>query len=622
MGQVDHRDPNIQPLPHPNNGEAMRRYTEQYEYDGVGNILSMIQQANGGSWTRRYQYAADSTRLLATSRRGDTPDGPYADTYEYNLHGSMTRMPHLPIIAWDFAERMQTSSTQVFNNGTPETTYYVYDASGQRVRKITERQAAEGATPIRVKERIYLGSLEIYREYDGSGSNATLERETLHVMDDQQRIALVETKTVESGSIITSPVSRIRYQLGNHLGSASVELDDAGRLLSYEEYHPYGTTSYRAMSSAIEVSAKRYRYTGKEKDEENGLYYHGARYYSPWLGRWPSVDPIPTQSPYTYANNCPVVMLDPDGRSPLIAISALAACGTPSQPPTVLDPVVPVPNPKTFADDAIKSVTDVIKDHNRLIQLTGSSEYIGEKYNQASLTEAERRNVQVVCGCLFFPETSVKAYFESMEANYTQRADELMKSTKNPSLERTLTAGRYKETATKAESDYQTVKGAYERANKAGTAMLRELHDTAGWTTVYFHTGDEDSSVGRYDKVAQKKLYPWTTDPPGSHPEVQVPVDYLINNLEEPAAQDPTSATNLEALLKVPYAIGVVDSGMHTFMLSYGRVYEVHWGGGPGPNDPTLFEVSDLKDFMSNWTSGVVAIPTELLREENINFNP
>ena len=412
----------------------------------------------------------------------------------------------------------------------------------------------------------------------------------------------------------------MRYQIGNHVGSASLELDDAARVISYEEYHPYGTTSYRATNSAVEVSVKRYRYTGKEKDEETGLYYHGARYYASWLGRWTAVDPVPTQSPYTYANNRPVVMLDPDGRAPLVALSLLAGCGTPSQPQTVLDPIALEPNPKTFAEDAVESVKDVIAEHNRLIQMTGGSEYIGEKYDQTDLTEAERRRVQVVCGCLYFPETSLKVYFESMESNYTKRADESMQSSKKShSLAVTVEATRYADLARKAKSDYQAAIGAYERADKAGTAMLRELHNTAGWTAVYFHTGAEDLSVGRYEKVAQTKLYPWTTEPPGSHPEVQVPVDYLIDNLAEPVSQDPTSATNLEALLKVPFAIGVVDSGMHTFMLSYGHVYEVHWA--QGPKDPNLFEVSDLKDFMSNWTSGIVVIPSELLREERIDFS-
>ena len=60
----------------------------------------------------------------------------------------------------------------------------------------------------------------------------------------------------------------------------------------YDEYHPYGTSAFRSWASSAEVSAKRkrkrkrYRYSDKERDEETGLYYHGARYYAPWLGRW------------------------------------------------------------------------------------------------------------------------------------------------------------------------------------------------------------------------------------------------------------------------------------------------------------------------------------------------
>ena len=41
----------------------------------------------------------------------------------------------------------------------------------------------------------------------------------------------------------------IRYQFGNHLGSASLELDDQAQIISYEEYTPYGSTSYQAVRS-------------------------------------------------------------------------------------------------------------------------------------------------------------------------------------------------------------------------------------------------------------------------------------------------------------------------------------------------------------------------------------
>ena len=73
-----------------------------------------------------------------------------------------------------------------------ERTWYVYDSAGQRVRKVTERQATAGID--QRDERIYLGGFEIYRA-ENDGNAVTLERETLHIMDDKQRIALVETRT-------------------------------------------------------------------------------------------------------------------------------------------------------------------------------------------------------------------------------------------------------------------------------------------------------------------------------------------------------------------------------------------------------------------------------------------
>ena len=37
--------------------------------------------------------------------------------------------------------------------------------------------------------------------------------------------------------------------------------------------------------------AKRFRFSGKELDTESGLYFFGARYLAPWLGRWTAADP-------------------------------------------------------------------------------------------------------------------------------------------------------------------------------------------------------------------------------------------------------------------------------------------------------------------------------------------
>jgi RHS repeat-associated protein len=301
----------------------MRRYLERYEYDAVGNFLKMIHQAANGSWTREYAYeepsllefAKTSNRLSRTSIGASI--GATTGHYSHDDHGNMTSMPHLPLMRWDFKDQLQATSRQVVNNGgTPEITYYVYDASGQRVRKVTERQAGPGQTPKRMKERIYLGGFEIYREYENNENNgvtAKLERQTLHLMDDKQRIALVETRT--QGNEPDVPQQLIRYQLGNHLGSASLELDDHAQIISYEEFYPYGSTSYQAVRSQTETP-KRYRYTGKERDEESGLYYHGARYYAAWLGKWTSCDPaglVDGLNLYSYVTDQPTELVDREG---------------------------------------------------------------------------------------------------------------------------------------------------------------------------------------------------------------------------------------------------------------------------------------------------------------------
>ncbi len=282
-------------MAHPNDGSKMCNYFEFYEYDEVGNILKMDHKDQNINWIRTYDYSEPSLiEPGKTSNRlsSTTVGGGAIERYGHDLHGNIKWMPHLdvhqdpndPNMHWDFKDQLHMVDLK--GGGTA---YYVYDADGERVRKVTERQAAAGQTPTRMKERIYLGGFEIYREFAGDGITVSLERETLHVMDDEQRIALVETRTQ---GVDTSPAHLIRYQFGNHLGSASVEVDEQANIISYEEYYPYGSTSYHAVSKTIKATAKRYRYTGKERDKESGLYYHGARYYAPWLGRWISCDPI------------------------------------------------------------------------------------------------------------------------------------------------------------------------------------------------------------------------------------------------------------------------------------------------------------------------------------------
>ncbi|MEU9559639.1 SpvB/TcaC N-terminal domain-containing protein [Streptomyces fumanus] len=302
-------------LPHANDAAAVRAYTETYAYDPLGNLTVLRHRAAQDLWTRRYRYAhqddpADRTnRLLATSRPGDPEAGPYTATYDHDALGRMTRLRGTAPgeLVWDAFDRLRRVEL-----GGGGTAYYRYGAGGERTRKVTERPGGE------VVEHLYLGPLEIRRRRQGTAA-PFYERHTLHLSDNAGRVAQVDIKRRDDrGADPANPldVPLVRYQYGDHLGSAVLETDDTGRPVSYEEYHPYGTTAYRSGRPDTDLSLKRYRFAGKERDEETGLYRVGARYYAPWLGRWTSPDPAGFADGlnlYRYCGNNPVMFTDPDG---------------------------------------------------------------------------------------------------------------------------------------------------------------------------------------------------------------------------------------------------------------------------------------------------------------------
>lgn len=292
---------------------AVRNYTQSYRYDAVGNIMEMKHQAPGGNWTRGYEYEKPNNRLIASNIGGNGSPANYIKYKHHASHGFMEELPHLEKIGWNFKEEVVLTTRQHCTEDgiTPVITYYQYDGGGQRIRKITENQAVAGGVPTKKEERIYISGYELYKKH--TGTDAGLERTTLSLMDSDHRFLMVESRNeLDYGT----EKQLIRYQLHNHLGSSALELDGSARVISYEEYHPYGTTAYQAKNATIKSAAKHYRYTGMERDEESGLEYHLARYYLPWLGRWLSRDPIGLTGGihlYSYTSNGPLALTDRDG---------------------------------------------------------------------------------------------------------------------------------------------------------------------------------------------------------------------------------------------------------------------------------------------------------------------
>jgi len=147
-------------------------------------------------------------------------------------------------------------------------------------------------------------------EYHILENGTTYEKNYVHIMDDQSRIAMVRIGTPFPDDIIDA----ITYNLEDQIGSSSVRLNTTGGVIDKEEYYPFGDSSLRTFSK------KRYRYSGKEKDQESGLYYYGARYYSAWTCRFISVDPksaeFDWQNSYAFAANNPIMLVDVNGEGP------------------------------------------------------------------------------------------------------------------------------------------------------------------------------------------------------------------------------------------------------------------------------------------------------------------
>lgn len=328
----------------PGDGSAIGTYTENYSYDCAGNILTIqhgTSDAKSPGWTRRYSYNENSPldQGRHTNRLSSTEVGKVTEHYSYDVHGNLVSMPGFSAMQWDFQHQLRKTSRQVTssNDVVPETTYYVYDSNGNRVRKVTERCQISCATATRSYETLYIGGFEVFRKYLSDGASLSLERKTISIQSEKQ-ICRVETEH-KGVSGIENKTTILRYQVSDHLGSMAVELDNNGNVLSYEEYSAFGQTTYRAAENSL-TKPKGYRFSGKEKDLETGLYYFGARYYAPWLGRWISPDPVGIgdgPNVYCYVSCNPVLFVDPDGRM-----------GEDSDPEAVIEP--PKNQPNTLFD--------------------------------------------------------------------------------------------------------------------------------------------------------------------------------------------------------------------------------------------------------------------------------
>ena len=239
--------------------------SRDYAYEQSGNLKSMVT----GSSRLTYNYSAGSTpnRLDSTAVAGATT------TYAYNQNGWMTARG-TDTVTYDY---------RGLTTGVGSATYLM-DPDRRRVKKTV-------GTAVTYYLRGPGGN--VLAEYSGQTLSAR------YVYAGSRRIARIAGDSAS-------------YYLADHLGSTRSLVGEDGAVTAAYDYWPYGKNLATSGTGAT-----HFRFTGHERDAESGLDYMLNRNYAFAIGRFLRPDPMqdarPWISPYSYAQNNPVIRVDPTG---------------------------------------------------------------------------------------------------------------------------------------------------------------------------------------------------------------------------------------------------------------------------------------------------------------------
>jgi RHS repeat-associated protein len=122
-------------------------------------------------------------------------------------------------------------------------------------------------------------------------------------------------------------VYKFEYNLQDHLGNSRVVFSGHSNgqpeVMQVTDYYPFGMVMNQENYFASGVLSNKYLYNNKELQDDElagnslGWYDYGWRMYDPALARWHVQDPKAEKyygtSPYTYAINNPMLIVDPNG---------------------------------------------------------------------------------------------------------------------------------------------------------------------------------------------------------------------------------------------------------------------------------------------------------------------
>jgi RHS repeat-associated protein len=298
----------------------------RYTISKAGNIESIADMRPGAPGFNRNQSFAYDAFYRLTHAEGSSDSGTYTHDYQYDEVDNFVSNPLFSPHPFVYAGGGTSNRLTGINDGGNIINLFEYDANGNtitmpgRILSFDPRQQLERVQTNDGKDvrffYDYRGILARKELAQMAGTSTTLFFDNLYEVRDGTTV-----RWVFAGEL---PVAResggTRVFLHNdHLGSTVVYTDTGGNRLSETAYYPFGAISLPPGASALPV------FTTKQLDVDIGLYYFGARWYAPDIGRFISPDPLYLFQPdrgiqeprrlnlYAYAGNNPLRFVDPTG---------------------------------------------------------------------------------------------------------------------------------------------------------------------------------------------------------------------------------------------------------------------------------------------------------------------
>lgn len=296
-------------IPLPDDSSAFTNYTRTYTYDAAGNLTQIRHSApaTGNNYTTVITVSNRSNRGVLSS----LTENPAEVDALFTAGGQQTQLLPGQSLVWTARNELLKATPVVRDGGADDRESYRYDGGSQRLLKVSMQKTGNSMQTQRV---LYLPGLELR-----SIRNGNTEREGLEVITvGEAGRAQVRVLHWTNGKPDDISNDQLRYSYVTLTGSSGLEVDGDGKVISVEEYYPYGGTSVWTAHSTVEADYKTVRYSGKERDA-TGLYYYGYRYYQPWAGRWLSADPAGTvdgMNLFRMVRNNPLRFFDKDGLAP------------------------------------------------------------------------------------------------------------------------------------------------------------------------------------------------------------------------------------------------------------------------------------------------------------------